>query len=534
VSERDDKPADDGAAFAEGVLNVDAELRRLADLPPLDYDRERGPAARRLGCRTPTLDREVAKRRGDPVDVPSQGRSLDLRKPDPWPVPVDGAALLDELTAAIRQYVVLAAHQAEAIALWVIFTHAFDAFDFSPRLVISSAEKRSGKTRLVEVLDRVVCKPLFVSGISGAALLRVIEAQAPTMLLDEIDTLMKGDTEMREALRGLINSGFTRAAARFIKNVPAPDGGYEPRAFSTWCPMLLAGIGRLPDTVADRAILIGLERKRPTETVKPLRARDGGELRDIGRKAARWANDNLDALSSARPATPEQIYDRAADAWSPLLAITDLAAGSWPERARSAAIELVVGADDQDSMRVAALADIRAAFVAKQVDRITSEDLANYLAGLEDRPWAEYRNNKPITKTQIALLLKPLRVSPGTIRLAHDRTAKGYYRQAFDDAFSRYLPSTPISGASHRHKPQEASVFDDTQASQAEPNVTDAKFENARKPAGCDGVTPEDSGADAQPNQRQRRSRWHIDPEVFRKEIRRQATQSEDEFNSGL
>jgi hypothetical protein len=42
------------------------------------------------------------------------------------------------------------------------------------------------------------------------------------MLIDEIDTMMKGDAELREVLRGLINSGFDRAGARFIKNVPTP------------------------------------------------------------------------------------------------------------------------------------------------------------------------------------------------------------------------------------------------------------------------------------------------------------------------
>ncbi|MGC1891914.1 MAG: hypothetical protein WA709_38535, partial [Stellaceae bacterium] len=190
-----------------------AEIARLAALPELQYDREREATAKRIGCRTSTLNRLVAAHRGDAVGDRGQGRPLDLHEPEPWPQPVDGAALLDELTAAIRQYVILTERQAEATALWAIFTHAFDAFDFSPRLVIRSAEKRSGKTRVVEVLDRIVRKPLFVSGITAAALLRVVAQHAPAMLLDEIDTLMNGDAEMREAMRGLINSGFARAGA---------------------------------------------------------------------------------------------------------------------------------------------------------------------------------------------------------------------------------------------------------------------------------------------------------------------------------
>jgi len=416
-----------------------AEIARLARLPLIEYGSERKAAAKLLNCPVTILDGAVKAERGNAGAAIGQGRPLNLHEPEPWSDPVDGATLLEETVTAIRQYVILTQRQAKATALWAIFTHAFDAFDFSPRLVIGSAEKRSGKTRLVEVLDRIVSKPLFVSGITGAALLRVIDQHVPCMLLDEIDTMMKGDPELRETLRGLINSGFDRAGARFIKNVPIPGGGYEPQVFSTWCPMLLAGIGKLPDTVADRSIRIEMERKRTDQKVKPLRAGDGGELRDIGRKATRWVADNLAALRDAQPTPPTQIHDRAADAWAPLFAIADLAGGVWPERARRAAVELTDDGDDQGSTLVALLVDIQAAFSARASDRLSSEDLATDLGGLEHRPWAEDRAGRPITKARIARMLAPLHISPGTIRLADGRTAKGYYRSGFDDAFARYL-----------------------------------------------------------------------------------------------
>jgi hypothetical protein len=421
-----------------GEVDHATEIARLARLPLIQYGRERKAAAQRLGCPVAILEKAVAAERASGGAVTGQGRPIDLYEPEPWPEPVDGAALLEGTVTAIRQYVVFTEAQAIATALWAIFTHAFDAFDFSPRLAITSAEKRSGKTRLVEVLERTVGKPLFVSGITAAALLRVIEQRTPCMLLDEIDTMMKGDAELRDALRGLINSGFDRAGARFIKNVPTP-GGYEAQAFSTWCPMLLAGIGKLPDTVADRSIPIELERKPLAQKVKPLRAGDGNELRDIGRKVARWVADNLDALRDARPESPAQLHDRAADTWSPLFAIADLAGGPWPQRARRAAVELTGDGDDQGSVRVALLTDIRGAFAAKGVDRLSSDELATHLGTLDDRPWPEYRSGRPITKAQIARLLKPLRVSSGSIRLPDGSTPKGYYLAAFRDAFARYL-----------------------------------------------------------------------------------------------
>ncbi|MET0195282.1 MAG: DUF3631 domain-containing protein, partial [Hyphomicrobiaceae bacterium] len=99
----------------------------------------------------------------------------------------------------------------------------------------------------------------------------------------------------------------------------------------------MAGIGSLPDTVADRSIQIEMKRKKRSEMVSRLRSRDGDELRLLARKAARWAADHEIELAAADPATPPQLNDRAADAWSPLLAIADAAGGDWPRRARHAA-----------------------------------------------------------------------------------------------------------------------------------------------------------------------------------------------------
>jgi putative DNA primase/helicase len=436
-------PAPEPRQSSETVDDADAvEITRLAKLPLTAYSRERKATAARLGCPLAILDKAVAAERGN-GGTSGQGRPLDLPEPERWPEPVDGADLLDELARTIREYVILSPHQADAVALWTTFSHSLDAFDFSPKLVVCSAEKRSGKTRLVEVLERLTRRPFFVSGISAAALLRVIEQHVPTMLLDEVDAQMKGDREMAEALRGLINSGFGRAGARSVKNAPTPDGGFEPRAFSAWCPMLLAGIGRLPDTVADRSIIIEMIRKRRDEKVKRLRTRDGDDLRDLGRKIARWAADNRNAIEQADdPKIPEQLNDRAADTWSPLLAIADVAGGKWPGRTRAAAVALSgAGTDDNESTRIKLLADIHAAFTAQDKDRMASEDLVKYLGGLDDRPWSEYgRGDKPITQTQVARLLKPLHIKPGSIRLDDGKTPKGYYRAAFEDLFARYLP----------------------------------------------------------------------------------------------
>jgi hypothetical protein len=236
---------------------------------------------------------------------------------------------------------------------------------------------------------------------------------------------------------------LTLAAQASIARSPRPyfaesSGG---RQFSAWAPVALAAIGRLPGTIEDRSITIGLHRRRPDEPVESLRFDRTSHLEDLARKATRWATDHATELDAADPAMPKGIINRAADNWRPLLAVADITAGDWPERARRAAAELAAEGDDPGSTRVALLADIRAAFATKAVDRLSSDELATYLSSLDDRLWPEYRAGKPITKAQIARLLKGFHVSSGTIRLPDGSTPKGYYLTAFRDPFARYLPA---------------------------------------------------------------------------------------------
>jgi putative DNA primase/helicase len=246
-----------------------------------------------------------------------------------------------------------------------------------------------------------------------------------------------------------MNSGFNRDLATFTMNVPSREGGYEPRDFSTWAAIALAGIGDLPETVRDRSIEIEMMRKLPSERVNKLRRRDGGDLSELARKLRRWSDDNIAALQAAEPNMPEGLNDRAADAWEPLVAIADCAGGTWPAGARAVALALsgedVASAKDEgiDTML---LSDIRDAFVSDGVNRLSGEDLTCRLTDLEGRPWAEWKNGKALTKNQLARRLKAYGIVSCALEFGNEEgRLKGYRRADFNDAFERYLPSPPIS-----------------------------------------------------------------------------------------
>ena len=115
----------------QGADGTDAEIERLAKLSTVQYEQERKGAASQLGVRAPILDRLVQAEReqlGLVEDDGRQGRAISLPEPEPWPTPIDGAALLDGIAEAIGRYVVMSEHARDAAALWVAHTYLAGLF----------------------------------------------------------------------------------------------------------------------------------------------------------------------------------------------------------------------------------------------------------------------------------------------------------------------------------------------------------------------------------------------------------------------
>ena len=62
----------------------------------------------------------------DGADDAMQGRAISFPEPEPWPEPVEGPALLDEI-ASRKRYVVMAEQARDSPALWVVHTYLLDA-----------------------------------------------------------------------------------------------------------------------------------------------------------------------------------------------------------------------------------------------------------------------------------------------------------------------------------------------------------------------------------------------------------------------
>jgi Protein of unknown function (DUF3631) len=345
-------------------------------------------------------------------------------------------ALLEATRALVREYVVVSAPQADALALWVGHTHSLDAFETTPFLAVTSPEKRCGKSRLLDVLELVVAKPWRTIMPSEAVLFRKIDAVGPTLLLDEIDAIFNPKNGNTEPLRALLNAGNRRGT-----KVPRCVGPTQALVdFDVFSAKVLAGIGALPDTIADRSIPIRLARKRPDESARRFRQREALEVAEpIHQALASWAQDAVDDLSAARPDIPDVLDDRAEEAWEPLLAIAQLAAGEWPERARIASLRLSASDPrDNEALGVRLLGDIRDVFEAADTGKLSSAGLAASLCENEEAPWGDLWG-KPLDARGLARRLRPFEIRPHSVRLDDGTTPKGYKLDQFQDVFSRYL-----------------------------------------------------------------------------------------------
>jgi hypothetical protein len=333
------------------------------------------------------------------------------------------------------------------VALWIAHTWAIDAFDYTPYLQVTAPEKQCGKSRVLDCLEPLTPQPWRAISPSEAVLYHKIDVDKPTLLLDETDTLFaSGKDDRGELLRSLLNAGFERKA-----RVPrCVNKGEEIKEYSVFCPKAFAGIGSLPDTITDRCVPIRLKKKRRNETVERFRKREAEEVaRPIRERLEAWTKEEkvMPTLRVARPTIPDALSDRQADICEPLLAIADLAGVEWPQKARQALIEVCVSEENEGSISVKLLTDIRRVFDERGTDRLSTLDLVKALIALEtDNPWAPWwekdvaNNNVKGAGTNLSRKLKRFGIKSRVIRTSDDSTPHGFYRTDFEDVWARYCP----------------------------------------------------------------------------------------------
>ncbi|HTR24848.1 MAG TPA: DUF3631 domain-containing protein [Terriglobales bacterium] len=371
---------------------------------------------------------------GVTTSAPSEGSPADC-------------TLIHDLESYITAYVtLLEPYYALVIALWLMATHAWTAFDAFPYLVVTSATKRSGKTRLLELLSFVASNSRLVAHISPAALYRTIDAEKPTLLVDEAEMFSSAQSEYRS----LLNTGYRRG-----QTVKRHDGDYE-----TYCPKAFALIGDLHDTLRDRSVVVAMTRAGASRRFVFSEAQEeGAALREKLNAAVSSRAQEIGEAAGGFDGLPF-LTDRDEEIWTPLFVLCRLLCPDrLPELSRAAAdmsaaktarprrhAELGEEEDQAQEQEYAEwlLRDMVA--ITDERDQITTQEAIGKLREIPTSPWRRFRGEGLRDGIEGGMLLSRMLsqfgVKPTTIRIAQKNlgvgsTAKGYKREALLEALHK-------------------------------------------------------------------------------------------------
>lgn len=344
----------------------------------------------------------------------------------------DGSALLDSVEHFLSRFIAYPnEHARHAHTLWLAHAWRMDAWDSTPRIAFMSPEKGSGKTRALEVSQYLAPRSVRSSQASTAFVLAKISKEPPaTLFLDEIDTVYGPRATGNEDLRSLLNAGHRRGAK--AGRGTWENGTLEGQEFSSYCAVALAGLGNLPDTIADRAVVIRMKKRKRTERVEAWRERlNAGAAKDLGQRLQHW-------MSNVSLEYPEQmpVEDRAADVWEALIMVADAAGGHWPLRARNAAVAMTSN-DEKVSVGVQLLATLRTILGSEA--KLSTERILQELLD-SDPLWRHHHHNgDALNSRDLAKYLFPFGIKPVDVWI-EGGNLKGYRADDFADAWDRYLP----------------------------------------------------------------------------------------------
>jgi len=356
---------------------------------------------------------------------------------------------LDRIDHFIRRFLILPNESDYTIvSLWIAHTYFTHKIKTTPRLAIISPEYGCGKSRVLEVLESLTFKGEKLDHHTRSYLMRTVDlireefSRSPTLLIDEIDSVFRKNSEEGEATRAFANTGY-RATGFY--GITEGDSKKTPTKFKTFAPMALAGKGEvLPESVMTRAVIIRLQRRMGNEYIEDfltdLVAFEAEELRE---ELLGWSDYCAQEISTLNPDLP--VRDRDREVWLPLFIVAHLSDEAWIKRAEIALANIQEAKSDNTLPRERQLlSDIWKIFQGQEREKIKSAAIILGLIEMHDSEWDTYNFGKPINERALAKKLRTYGIKPAQIRFENGQGAKGYYRSEVESAVKRYLePSMP-------------------------------------------------------------------------------------------
>jgi hypothetical protein len=492
------------------ALSADGEAQRLARIrDPILYAQAVKAVAKTFGVDKAAVEAKVAAKRkamrveeGDEDNTPFAG--IIKHEPTPWTGQVVLGEVFDELVDLLGRLLVCSAAEQRVIAAWIMHSYVAEQFTYTPRLCIISPAPRCGKTTLVNILTVACYRPAPAEHLSPALFTRLRSVVGPcTVILDEIGEVLHATPELDDVLR----SGFERGKQAF-KLRAMPDGSFVPEAYEVFNPVAIAVLRTPPAALADRCLMIRLQRKPKNVAVERMRRRDvRAKVQLIADKLAKWRLEDGAALSDDPPyeggddpiaaltaaLETSSANDRQIDFSVPLLVIGH-AMGGHRERQLRDAILAVLGADGDtpESIGTMLLQDLQTVLAQYRTDHpqipvdaleLGSAELVRLLLAIPDAPWNGEGNIRPLTQHRLSRLLKTYSVFPRWVGPEAGRL-RGYSGLQLWEAAERYVgiahgnpPFQSVQSVQNRRNSRASEEFQSVQEELA------AHFEIPLKPA---------------------------------------------------
>src|SRR5262249_16901556 len=249
---------------------------------------------------------------------------------------------LPDLEALLRRVIWLPddAHY-PVLVIWALYTHVYHKFMHAPRLFIHSPVSNCGKSTLLSVLKALVRQGKIEVTPTQAIIFRQLDATHPTLMFDEADKYLHGGNS---DVLAVLNAGHLEDSAE-VSRCMGDD--HEVETYNVFGPLAFALKGReLPHDLANRCIRIALVRapKRTHSLDVTLKT----ELRAWHVEFVKWANVNGRDLGDVVLELPDDLINRGADNWRPLLTVAKAVGGDWYERIMAAALKHERGQESTD------------------------------------------------------------------------------------------------------------------------------------------------------------------------------------------
>ena len=241
---------------------------------------------------------------------------------------------LDRIRAWLGRFIYpMADRDLDLLTLWIAHTHLVFETYTTPRLLIESPVPESGKTTVLEHLERLCLRPIQMAAVSSDAMItRLLHSAIHTLLIDEADRSLSPDKPGIESLISVLNSGYKRGATRPVL-VPTKGGGWDTEMMPTFAPVAMAGNQpKLPDDTMSRVIRVlimpdheGTVEDSDWELIEDKAA-------GIATHLATWADHVRESIRTGeRPSLHKDARSRTKERWLPLKRVAVAAAGRWPD-----------------------------------------------------------------------------------------------------------------------------------------------------------------------------------------------------------